>query len=119
MRREIKGFDVGAFADFFGDLEFAIAIPDEFGLLDFLGADFGRLDVELEALAGQRALLALEVQAAKRSEAQHRGMQRENRQQTATNKQAQIAPQYAVRLVDKGLHFGAGDYNNFSCPAMN
>ena len=119
MRREIERFDLVAFGDFFDDLEFSVAVPEEPGLLEFLVPRFRGLDVELEPFAGERALFALGVEPAQCPETKGRSVQGEEREEKITDQQAWVSAQCPVQLVDKRLHFGAAGYNNFSCPANN
>ena len=60
VRREIKGFNFVALADFFDDLKFAATIPKQIDLLDFLASKPCRLDLLAQPYSSQQALFAFE-----------------------------------------------------------
>src|SRR6266568_2882634 len=68
VRLEVERADVVALGGFFGDGEFARAVPDEPGLLDLLAAEFGFLNLQSQAFQRGGLLRGFEAEAAQRAE---------------------------------------------------
>ena len=105
VRREIKRVDVVAFANFFDDLEFAVAVPDELNLFDFFEPGFGDLDFGFQTLARERLLLALEGEAAQSAVTERGSVECEESEEQIAEEQTDVSPEYKLRLMYKGLHF--------------
>ena len=100
VRRQIKRTDVVALGDFFRDLEFAVAVPDEFELFDFLDLHPRGLDLQPQTLAGKRALLALKINPAESSETNRGDLQHQKSQQNQSDRQTDAASGRGAKVFD-------------------
>lgn len=96
-----------AFQDFFGDAEFSVAVPDKLPLLGLAALDGGGFDEQLQALAGQALLFALEINAAQSEIKSEATFNEQDRQKQPADDERGVAPQSHLQFVQYiSLHSG-------------
>ena len=100
VRREIKRTDIVALGDFFRYLKFAVAVPNEFELLDFLDLHSGAFDLQLQSLARELALLALKINPAESSKTNRGNLQHQQPEKNQPNRQTDAASGRGAKVFD-------------------
>ena len=91
VRFQIERADVLALAPFFGDGEFAEAVPDEFGLFHLTAAQPGFLDLQPQFFQSRASLLAVEIQPQQAPTSLHHQLEQQHRDENQAEGEAEFA----------------------------